>query len=347
MVVYRDIYDATATYKGNSNEIHFVIYAVGSNPEQGYFSRTDAGTFSGIPPTNTAYWNVAGITVESVYTKALVAVTADINTLGVQKLSVKTGSNQVRTIVGGKADGDSSSSSVYSETGIRTYYASGHLASYQGVVSGATTTVNGELKTINGYALVCFVDGTNGSNIFWFIDSSTSGAGVQYSGNAVWYDMINNYKMVLASTVGATDAQLRNALFGTTDPLNITLGSPNWCSSYTTGDTSALLGMVMTTVPPSIFIRHETGQPNRYVTTLNGTTPVPNGWYYVEGLATASASFSGSDVTFELTVPLIHINNGYHTGDLDVRTIVVDARVTGSISSCAMGTPMIPVGGEA
>jgi hypothetical protein len=79
--VYRGIYDAGATYYGNTNRVDIVKYN-----SSYYVARTDPTTspFSGITPTDTDYWNAFGATFDSIATGLLFADLAYIDNLGVR-----------------------------------------------------------------------------------------------------------------------------------------------------------------------------------------------------------------------------------------------------------------------
>ncbi len=72
-LVFRGPYDASATYYGNKYRVDAVKYG-----DTYYVARTDAGTFSGIVPTNGAKWNSFGATFDSVATNLLLAENANI-----------------------------------------------------------------------------------------------------------------------------------------------------------------------------------------------------------------------------------------------------------------------------
>jgi hypothetical protein len=79
--IYRGIYAAGSTYYGTVNRVDVVQYS-GSY----YVARTDApgGSFSGILPTNTSYWNSFGANFESIATGLLFAEMAYVDNLGVR-----------------------------------------------------------------------------------------------------------------------------------------------------------------------------------------------------------------------------------------------------------------------
>lgn len=71
--VYQGIYSGSTTYYGNKYRLDVVKY-------NGifYIARIDAGTFSGVVPTNTSKWNPFGAQFESVATNLLLAENANI-----------------------------------------------------------------------------------------------------------------------------------------------------------------------------------------------------------------------------------------------------------------------------
>lgn len=72
-LVYRENYDPSKTYYGNS----FRVDAVRYNGRY-YVARTDAGIFSGQTPTNRGFWNDFGASFESIATGLLLAEWANI-----------------------------------------------------------------------------------------------------------------------------------------------------------------------------------------------------------------------------------------------------------------------------
>jgi hypothetical protein len=79
--IYRGLYAADSTYYGTANRVDVVQYSGGY-----YVARTDApgGSFSGILPTNTSYWNSFGANFESIATGLLFAELAYVDNLGVR-----------------------------------------------------------------------------------------------------------------------------------------------------------------------------------------------------------------------------------------------------------------------
>ncbi|WP_316743448.1 collagen-like protein [Pedobacter antarcticus] len=80
-LAYRGGYSAEKTYVGSSTRIEAVVYNGRS-----YITRTDAGNFSGVVPTNTSKWNPTDINVEIIATGLLLAELAYIDNLGVNNL---------------------------------------------------------------------------------------------------------------------------------------------------------------------------------------------------------------------------------------------------------------------
>lgn len=78
---FRGEYSAGATYYGTAVRVDIVKYG-----GQYYIARVDApgGTFSGIVPSNTAYWNAPSAQFESIATGLLLADLAYVNNLGVR-----------------------------------------------------------------------------------------------------------------------------------------------------------------------------------------------------------------------------------------------------------------------
>ena len=72
-MVFRGQYDAGKTYYGNGFRLDCVKYG-----NTYYIARIDAGSFSGILPTNTAKWNDFGSSFDSVATELLLAENANI-----------------------------------------------------------------------------------------------------------------------------------------------------------------------------------------------------------------------------------------------------------------------------
>lgn len=72
-LVYRGIYDSSQTYYGNSRRVDAVKYN-----NHYYVACIDAGTISGIVPTNTAKWNDFGAEFETIATNLMLAEGANI-----------------------------------------------------------------------------------------------------------------------------------------------------------------------------------------------------------------------------------------------------------------------------
>lgn len=71
--VYQGLYSSSKTYYGNKYRLDVVKYN-----NVFYVARIDAGTFSGVVPTNTSKWNTFGTQFESVATNLLLAENANI-----------------------------------------------------------------------------------------------------------------------------------------------------------------------------------------------------------------------------------------------------------------------------
>ena len=71
--VYQGLYSSSKTYYGNKYRLDVVKYN-----NVFYVARIDAGTFSGVVPTNTSKWNTFGAQFESVATNLLLAENANI-----------------------------------------------------------------------------------------------------------------------------------------------------------------------------------------------------------------------------------------------------------------------------
>ncbi|RQO70281.1 hypothetical protein DBR43_19870 [Pedobacter sp. KBW06] len=78
-------YESDKQYTGNASKVDVVRYNDGSG-EKAYVARVDAGTFSGIPPTNTSKWEAFGGQYESLATNLFFAKMAFIANLGVENL---------------------------------------------------------------------------------------------------------------------------------------------------------------------------------------------------------------------------------------------------------------------
>lgn len=185
VVIDRGDYNASATYVGNPNRIDMVHYNTGTASFV-FYTRVDApgGSFSGISPTNTAYWNPTGIQADSIYTQVLGATTASINTLGVERVFVKDGVNVARTTVNmqspNSGSNDPTKSSAFDIAGLRQYHSNGRIAMYMGLVSGFTYSTGSGTATLNGWGIVVFNDDSS-STVFSVFDGNVSGAGWRYT----------------------------------------------------------------------------------------------------------------------------------------------------------------------
>lgn len=79
---YKGTYDPGATYIGDATKVQTVYYSGNY-----YYTRTDAGSFSGVLPTNTSKWNAYGADFESIATGLLLAAAATIENLTVRYVS--------------------------------------------------------------------------------------------------------------------------------------------------------------------------------------------------------------------------------------------------------------------
>lgn len=73
VMVFRGVYDATKTYYGTKYRVDAVKYK-----NTYYITRTDAGEFKNVVPTDTAKWNTFGAQFESIATNLLLAEGANI-----------------------------------------------------------------------------------------------------------------------------------------------------------------------------------------------------------------------------------------------------------------------------
>ena len=73
VLVYRGVYGSSTNYYGTANRVDAVKYN-----GQYYIARIDAGTITGVPPTDTTKWNTFGAEFESIATNLLLAEGANI-----------------------------------------------------------------------------------------------------------------------------------------------------------------------------------------------------------------------------------------------------------------------------
>ncbi len=94
VLVYRGVYGSTLTYYGTNNRVDAVKYG-----GQYYIARIDAGTITGVPPTDTTKWNTFGAEFESIATNLLLAEGANIGDwfmqLGKIVSTLTTGGNKI------------------------------------------------------------------------------------------------------------------------------------------------------------------------------------------------------------------------------------------------------------
>lgn len=158
-VVYRGVYSSSATYYGTATRVDVVQYS-GSY----YVARTDAGTFSGVTPTNTTKWNGFGAQFESVATDLLFASLAYIDNLGVKYL--RTGTTGQRVFI----DGSDGSMHFYNASGVEVLtLASGTVTALAATIKSSTgakrieiSTSTNEMEFYEGGALKVKI----GSNVY-------------------------------------------------------------------------------------------------------------------------------------------------------------------------------------
>lgn len=290
VVFDRGDYNPSATYVGDSTRIDLVHYNNGTNSLV-YIARSDApdGSFSGIVPTNEDYWNPTGIQADSLFTRVLAATTAHIDTLTAKRVLVVNETNNLRYTVGHISTVSESVSDPTRDTvkfdkfGQRSYHATGRVSRFTGIVNNFTFPFNSGTKTLNGDVTIVFKDEVN-SPVLYFIDQSTSG--IQYvtiTDNTSWYS--NNLRLISHTAfnhISPTDPDAE-AKFETA--LNAG-GTPNdLVKSFLNGriDYGFMGGSVWINRPTTAWQRVITGSSSSitYVTTNNGSSPVPNGWYVV------------------------------------------------------------------
>ncbi len=88
--VFRGDYDPTKVYYGTSSRVDIVRYG-----SLYYVARTDAGSYSGILPTDSSKWNSFGAQFDSVATDLLFANLAYVDNLGVRYLRTETTGQRV------------------------------------------------------------------------------------------------------------------------------------------------------------------------------------------------------------------------------------------------------------
>jgi len=101
-----DVYDSGKTYTGTPTNVSIVRYNDGTG-EKAYVARVDAGTFSGVLPTNASKWNAFGGQYESVATKLFFAELALVKNLAVENLKTKESGRRMEII------GDTNSQTFY------------------------------------------------------------------------------------------------------------------------------------------------------------------------------------------------------------------------------------------
>lgn len=270
LVLDRGEFDPTATYVGTSQRVDVVLYS--GTP---YITKPTAGTFSGIPPTNTSKWDTFGAQFESVYTKVLNAVTGNINTLGSRYVNVLDTLNVPRTVIGGTSTHpsiiDPTTSSVYSKEGIRQYFPSGNVMFYQGWVTGLSYEVGGVPKTFTGFAQVVFKET---GEIFSVFDGLSVGAQVQYvSSTPTTWDRIRSARLVSTRSVSADPNDLISDVTSI-GAEGLILNNTHFCGDY--DGTTTTIGIKD---PVAEVWLMSTASGAKYVNSNNGTQGIVDGWY--------------------------------------------------------------------
>lgn len=184
-------YNPVTIYYGNSTRVDIVKYG-GTY----YVARVDAqgGSFSGVVPTNTSYWNVFGSTFESVATDLLFASLAYIDNLGVKYL--RTGTSGQRVFING-ADG---SMHFYNASDVEIMsLASGILTAIGAVLNGATikSATTGQRVVIDGSTnRLQFFDSSNNEIVRIGEDIFGSNDGIKIFGGRIIIDQ-NSYILAI------------------------------------------------------------------------------------------------------------------------------------------------------
>lgn len=275
VVIDRGNYNPAATYVGDATRIDMVHYNTGSQSFV-FYARVDApgGSFSGITPTNTAYWNPTGIQADSLYATVIGATTASINTLGVEKVFVKDGLNQGRFTINmlGNASGytDPTASSPYVMEAQRTYYSSGYISTYVGMINGLSYTVKGVTKTLTGVGQVTFKN-ESGSPVLAVWDyGQPLGIEIVSSGDILFDLLTNKYRYISSRTGSATESNLASDIL-----------SSLLIKAYIDGSSGDLLANIEVNQTNSqIWTRTTPAGVTTFVTGNNVSTTVANGWYF-------------------------------------------------------------------
>lgn len=276
LVVNRDVYNEDATYVGSPERVDVVIYG-----GIAYITRSNAGTITGIPPTNTDKWNTFSTQFDSIYSQVFSAVTAHINTLTTRELVIVGTNNKIRMTVGRHSPysgiNDPTKSAYFELAGQRFYHPEGRISAYTGNVYGFPYTSGGQSRNITGHATVVFLD-EEGSPVHYVIDH-LSNRGIEYITVPVsenWYPT-NMYRFnspFQGLSSNATGQDFSDMLAGSPELYiqDIFKGSINYESI------SGIVGINRTHLYQQ---KVKTGEATKYVTTQNGQTNIPDGWYII------------------------------------------------------------------
>lgn len=141
-LIYRGEYSSTKTYYGTAHRVEAVKYGSAY-----YVTRTDAGEFYGVVPTNTDKWNSFGASFESIATNLLLAENANV-----ANFIFKNGLLQSQDGVGGVPN-----IQFNGKTGV------GHLAAgnfywdTEGNIYGKNGTFEGVIKATKGFGMKTWV----------------------------------------------------------------------------------------------------------------------------------------------------------------------------------------------
>lgn len=276
LVVNRDEYQAEATYIGSNQRVDVVLYG-----GLAYITRTDAGTFSGIAPTDDSKWNPFGAQFESVYTRIFTAITAHINTLTTRELVVIGPNNKTRMTIGRhSADSganDPTKSEYFEITGQRFYHPEGRISAYTGNVYGFPYTSGGVPRNITGHATVVFLDEENSP--VHYVNDHMSNRGIEY----ITVPVTENWYPVSMYRFNSPFQGLPSSSDGA-DFSDMLAGMPgNYIQDIFKGSISYenIRGTVGINKTHSYQQRLKTGENPKYVTAQNGQTAIPDGWYII------------------------------------------------------------------
>lgn len=315
LLLDRKDWKADRTYYGTTAHIEQVWYN-----GHVYLTRTDAGTIApGTLPTNTAKWNNFAIEAPSLHADIISAVTANIGQLVVEKLLVKSG-NSAFTIGFPYPDAvsDPTTTSVFRANATRDYYDSGRIASYAGIVNGFK--YGDPEKTTSGWCRIIFKD-EDGSPVDAVWDSESTG-GIQYitvTGPTYWPNSVFN-RVSTSLTSTAVEADFLTLFEGSGGSgSNKHLNPAFFCGFYQWEDYYGEVAIEYTN--ETVYKKMETGQPTVYVTALNGSTPVANGWYYgLEGMriGTSTNTYDDEGCNFNFNMDLTYLTSGIITKTISV-----------------------------